>query len=98
MISLRQSLSIADSHDIAAAIAHRNYIAAVDLTPLQPTLSAIACRDFTAADMISLLQSLSAADSNYFTAAVACSSYVAAVDLTSLPHRCQPLLAATSPQ
>ena len=68
-ISLRQALLIADSHDFAAVIAHRNYVAAVDETSLQQTLSAIAGCDFTAADMMSLRQSRSVADSNYFAAA-----------------------------
>ena len=47
-ISLRQSQSIADSHDFAAAIAHRNCVAAADMTPLQQPLSAIAGSNFAA--------------------------------------------------
>ena len=50
MISLRQSLSIADSHYSAAAIARRNYVAADDMTSLQQSLSAIAGSTFAAVD------------------------------------------------
>ena len=88
MISLRQSLSIADSHDLAAAIAVSNHVAAVDMTSLQQPLLAIAGGNFAAVDMIALRQSLSIADSHYFAAAIACSNYVAAADMTS---RQQPL-------
>ena len=48
MISLRHSLSIADSHDIAAAIAGSNYVTAVDLPSLPHPLSAIAGSNFAA--------------------------------------------------
>ena len=84
MISLRQSLSIADNNYYAAAIACSNYVAAVDWTSLPQPLSAIAGSDFAAVAMISLRQSLPIADSSDFAAVVACSNYVAAVDMTSL--------------
>ena len=71
MISLRQSLSIADSHYCAAAIACSTYVAAAAMTSLQQPLSAIAGSTFTAVDVISLRQSLSIADCHYFAAAVA---------------------------
>ena len=35
IMSLRQSLSIADSYNFTAAIACSNYVATVDMTPLQ---------------------------------------------------------------
>ena len=50
MISLRRSLSIADSHYFAAAIACRNYVAAVDMTFRHQPLSAIAGSNFAAVD------------------------------------------------
>ena len=50
MISLRQSLSIADSGYLAAAIACSNYVAADDMTSLQQSLSAIAGSTFAAVD------------------------------------------------
>ena len=48
MISLQQSLSIADSYYFAAAIACSNYVAAVDMTCLRQPLSAIAGSNFAA--------------------------------------------------
>ena len=48
MISLQQSLSIADSYYFAAAVACSNYVAAVDMTSLQQPLSAIAGSNFAA--------------------------------------------------
>ena len=77
MISLRQSLSIADSHYAVAAIARRNYVAAVEMTSLQQPLSATTGKNFAAVTMISLRQSLSIADSHYFAAAIAGSHNVA---------------------
>ena len=68
MVSLQQSLSIADSYDFAAAIACSNYVAAADMTSLQQSLLAIAGSNFAAVDMISLRQSLSIADISYFAA------------------------------
>ena len=68
MISLRQSLPIADSSDFAAVVACSNYVAAVDMTSLQQPLLAIAGSNFAAVDMISLRQSLSIADISYFAA------------------------------
>ena len=65
MIALRQSLSIADSSYFAAAIACSNYVAAVDMTPLKQSLSAIAGSNFAAVDMISLRHSLSIADNSH---------------------------------
>ena len=84
MVSLRQSRSVADSNYFAAAVACSNYVAAVDLTSLPQSLSAIAGSDFGAVAMISLRHSLLIADSNYFAAAIAHRNYVAAPDLTSL--------------
>ena len=68
MISLRQPLSIADSHDLAAAIAVSNHVAAVDMTSLQAWLSAIAGRNFSTVEMISLRTSRSIADNNCWSA------------------------------
>ena len=48
MIVLRQSLSIVDSYYFAAASACSNYVAAVDMTSLQQSLSAIAGSTFAA--------------------------------------------------
>ena len=70
MISLRPSLSIAGSNYFVAAIACSTYVAAVDMTSLQNSLSAIAGSNFAAVDMISLRRSLSIADSHYFAAAI----------------------------
>ena len=50
MIYLRRLLSIADSHYFAAAIACRNYVAAVDMTFRNQPLSAIAGSNFAAVD------------------------------------------------
>ena len=86
MISLRQSLFIADSYYFAAASACSNYVATADMTSLQHPLLAIAGSTIAAVDMIALQHSLSIADSSYFAAAVACSNYVAAVDVPSLPQ------------
>ena len=58
MISLQQSRSIADCNYFAAAVAHRNYVALVDLPSLPPSLSAIAGSNFAAVAMISLQHSL----------------------------------------
>ena len=120
MISLRPSLSVADSHDFAAAIAVSNHVAAVDMTSLQAWLSVIAGRNFFAVAVISRRKSRSIADNNYLAAVIAGSNhvaaiasnsrqqslyaastginYVAAADLTLCSNRCQPLLAAPSPQ
>ena len=83
MISLRQSLSIADSNYLAAAVACSNYVVAVDMTSLQQPLLAIAGGTFAAVAMMSLQQSLSIADSSYVAAAIACSNHVAAAAMTS---------------
>ena len=71
MISLRQSLPIADSHYFAAAVPCSNYVAAVDMTSLQQPLSAIAGthRNVAAVDLTILQQPLSAIDGSDFTAA-----------------------------
>ena len=109
MISLQQSLSIADSHYSAAAIARRNYVAAVDMTSLQQPLSATTGNNFAAVPIISLRQSLSIADSHYFAAAIAGSRNVAAARshcgqplrrsrLISLQQSLQPGLAAITPR
>ena len=84
MISLRHSLSVADSHDFAAAIAVSNLVAAVDMTSLQAWLSVIAGRNFSAVDVISRRKSRSIADNNYLAAVIAGSNHVAAVDSNSL--------------
>ena len=83
MIPLRQSRSIADSHDSAAAIAGSNHVAAVAMTSLQRSLSAIGGSDFAAVPMISLRPSRSIEDSHDLVAAMARSNYVAAGDVTS---------------
>ena len=54
------------------------------MTSLQAWLSAIAGRNFSAADMISRLKSRSIADNNYLAAVIAGSNHVAAVDSNSL--------------
>ena len=79
MISLRHALSIADSHDFAAAIAVSNHVAAVDMTSLQAWLSAIAGRNFSAVDVISRWKARSIADNNYLAAVIAGSNHVAAI-------------------
>ena len=63
MRPLRQSLSIADSHDFAPTIARSNYVAAVELTSLQRSWPAIAGSHFAAGSIITLRQSRSIADS-----------------------------------
>ena len=80
---LRQSRSIADSHDSAAAIAGSNHVAAVAMTSLQRSLSAIGGSDFAAVPMIPLRPSRSIEDSHDLVAAMARSNYVAAGDATS---------------
>ena len=61
----------------------RQPIAAVDMTSLQQSLSAIAGGNFAAVDIISLRPSLSITDSHYFAA-----------DITRSNHSLQPPLAA----
>ena len=69
---------------VAPTIACSNFAAAVDLTSLPQSLSAIAGSNFAAVAMSSLRRSRSIADSNYFAAAIVRRNYVAAVDMTSL--------------
>ena len=93
MISLRHSLSVADSHDFAAAIAVSNLVAAVDMTSLQAWLSVIAGRNFSAVAVISRRKSRSIADNNYLAAVIAGSNHVAAIASNS---RQQSLYAAAT--
>ena len=95
MISPRQSLSIADRYNFAAANACSNYVAAAAMTSLQWSLLAIAGSNFAAVDMSSLRQSLSIADSSYIAAAIAHSNYVAAVDVTSLKQSLSAIAGST---
>ena len=66
MIALRRPLSIVDSYYFAWAIACSNYVAAVDMTSRQQSLSAIAGGNFAAVDMMSLRRPLPIAESHYF--------------------------------
>ena len=84
MISLRHSLSVADSHDFAAAIAVSNHVAAFDMTSLQAWLSVIAGRNVSAVDTFSRRKSRSIVDNNYLAAVIAGRNHVAAVDSNSL--------------
>ena len=84
MISLRNSLSVADSHDFAAAIVVSNHVAAFDMTSLQAWLSVIAGRNVSAVDVISRRKSRSIVDNNYLAAVIAGRNHVAAVDSNSL--------------
>ena len=93
MISLRHSLSVADSHDFAAAIAVSNLVAAVDMTSLQAWLSVVAGRNFSAVAVISRRKSRSIADNNYLAAVIAGSNHVAAIASNS---RQQSLYAAAT--
>ena len=76
MISLRQSLSIADSHDFAAAIAVSNLVAAFDMTSLQAWLTVIAGRNVSAVDTFSRRKSRSIVDNNYLAAVIAGRNHV----------------------
>ena len=93
MISLRHSLSVADSHDVAAAIAFSNLVAAVDMTSLPAWLSVVAGRNSSAVAVVSRRKSRSIADKNYLAAVIAGSNHVAAIASNS---RQQSLYAAAT--
>ena len=93
MISLRHSLSVADSHDVAAAIAFSNLVAAVDMTSLPAWLLVVAGRNSSAVAVVSRRKSRSIADNNYLAAVIAGSNHVAAIASNS---RQQSLYAAAT--
>ena len=90
MISLRHSLSVADSHDFAAAIAFSNLVVAFDMTSLPAWLSVVAGRNFSAVAVVSRRKF---ADNNYLAAVIAGSNHVAAIASNS---RQQSLYAAAT--